>query len=205
MPGQIDWEVFALDWRARYQPSMQAVRDGSREFVVLDVLHRESLLETLDQHSVTGLSRAQLDELTLLWHQLNAWPDVKVGLGQLRTKYTLAAVSNGNTKLLKNLSIHAQLGWHVSLGAEPAQAYKPMPQAYLASADMLALEPSQCMMVAAHNDDLHAAGALGFRTAYVNRPTEYGPRQVRDTAPESNWDYCVESLTELADLLLNTH
>lgn len=204
LPEDINWDTFALDWRARYQPSMQAVRDGSREFVILDVLHRESLIDTLDQHGIQGLANVQLDELTLLWHKLDAWPDVTAGLRQLRTKYTLAALSNGNTHLLKDLSNHADLCWHVSLGAEPAHSYKPVPSVYLASAAMLALEPEQCMMVAAHNDDLRAARELGFRTAYVNRPTEYGSRQVRDKQPESDWDFCVESLAELAGLLCHT-
>ena len=31
------------------------------------------------------------------------------------------------------------------------------------------------MMVAAHNDDLVAARAQGFRTAFVARPHEHGP------------------------------
>jgi len=36
------------------------------------------------------------------------------------------------------------------------------------------------MMVAAHNDDLAAAAAVGFQTAFVARPDEYGANQVRD-------------------------
>ena len=41
---QRDWVQFILEWRAFYQPAMQAVRSGAREFVILDVLHRENLL-----------------------------------------------------------------------------------------------------------------------------------------------------------------
>ena len=36
------------------------------------------------------------------------------------------------------------------------------------------------MMVAAHNADLGRGGALGFRTAFVARPSEHGPRQTTD-------------------------
>ena len=182
-PSAIDWDAVAQDWRARYQPSMQAVRSGERPFVILDVLHRESLLATLESHAISGLSDAQLDELTRLWHRLDGWPDVSHGLVRLRERYTLAALSNGNTELLKNLSDHADLAWHVSLGAEATQSYKPEAHTYLKTAAMLTFTPEQCMMVAAHNEDLHAARKLGFRTAYINRPTEYGERQSCDFGP----------------------
>ncbi|MBX2878817.1 MAG: haloacid dehalogenase type II [Granulosicoccus sp.] len=199
---KVDWQAVALDWRARYQPSMDAVRTGERPFVILDVLHRESLAATLEQHQIDGLDDAMLDELALCWHKLDAWPEVPAALQRLRTHYTLAAVSNGNKALLENLAAYANLNWHVSLGAEPARAYKPMPIVYQRSAAMLALEPPQCMMVAAHNDDLAAARALGFQTAYINRPYEYGARQTKDFGPESDWDISVDSLSELADIVL---
>ena len=51
------------------------------------------------------------------------------------------------------------------LGSEPAQSFKPVPKVYLTGADWLGLQPSEVMMVAAHNNDLRAARALGFRTA----------------------------------------
>ena len=37
-----DWNAFALSWRAKYQPAMARVRAGERDFVKLDVLHRET-------------------------------------------------------------------------------------------------------------------------------------------------------------------
>ena len=202
VPADTDWNSVAQDWRACYQPSMHEVRSGNRPFVILDVLHRESLIATLEQHAIAGLSEDQLNELTRFWHRLDGWEDAAPALLQLREHYTLAALSNGNTQLLKGLAQHADLRWHVSLGAEATQSYKPDARTYLQSAAMLALEPPQCMMVAAHNDDLHAARDLGFRTAYVNRPTEYGCRQSRDFGPESDWDISVESMTELVEHLL---
>jgi 2-haloacid dehalogenase len=40
------------------------------------------------------------------------------------------------------------------------------------------------MMVAAHNHDLKAAKAQGLNTAFVPRPTEHGPSQTSDLAPD---------------------
>jgi 2-haloacid dehalogenase len=57
------------------------------------------------------------------------------------------------------------------------------------------------MLVAAHNGDLLAASGVGFRTAFVRRPTEYGPHQARDLRPEHAFDVVAESLVDLADKL----
>ena len=35
------------------------------------------------------------------------------------------------------------------IGAEPARAYKKLPECYLRNAELLALEPAQCLLVAA--------------------------------------------------------
>ena len=37
----VDAAEFADAWRAKYEPSMEPIRDGSREFVPLDQLHLE--------------------------------------------------------------------------------------------------------------------------------------------------------------------
>jgi len=101
-----------------------------------------------------------------------------------------------------NLAKHSGLPWDCILGAETARAYKPMPEAYLASCRQLALKPGEVMMVAAHNGDLKAAKAQGLATAFVPRPTEYGPGQTSDlSADPSCVDLPVKSFVELADKL----
>jgi 2-haloacid dehalogenase len=57
------------------------------------------------------------------------------------------------------------------------------------------------MMAAAHNSDLRAARALGLRTAFIRRPTEYGPAQTKDRDAEEPWDFVVDGIDELADLI----
>ena len=41
-------------------------------------------------------------------------------------------------------------------------------------AEYLQLNPEECCMVACHPYDLDAARAVGFRTAYLHRPEEWG-------------------------------
>ena len=57
------------------------------------------------------------------------------------------------------------------------------------------------MLVAAHNGDLAAAAALGFRTAFVHRRTEHGPTQTTDLRPTRDWDFVAEDFIDLAEKL----
>ncbi len=196
-----DWAAFADAWRRRYQPSMAEVRRGRRPFTILDVLHRESLVEVLREFSIEGLSAEEITSLNTAWHRLDPWPDTVAGLARLKRRYILSPLSNGNVALMTRLSKRAGLPWDAILGAEIAQAYKPMPEAYQRNAAILALPPQACMLVAAHNNDLAAARAQGFRTAFVLRPREHGPNQVTDLGAEENWDVIATDFNDLADKL----
>ncbi len=197
----LDWGAFADGWRARYVPAMAKVSDGSRPFVVLDVLHRENLVGLLREIGVEGLSEAEIDELNLAWHRLDPWPDVAEGLARLKRRFILATLSNGNVRLMVDMARRAGLPWDAILGAEVARAYKPQAEAYDSAARMLALPPDQCLMVAAHPADLAAASARGFRTAYVHRPLERGPGREAQRPPARTFDLQVENFVELAEAL----
>jgi len=100
-----------------------------------------------------------------------------------------------------HLARFAGLPWDAILGAEVARSYKPLPETYERSAAALDLAPGQCMMVAAHGGDLLAAEGCGFRTAYVDRPLEYGPNRPKDPHVDHGFDFVAGSLTDLADKL----
>ena len=201
VPG-VDPTEFAMEWRKLYQPSMDEVRSGRRAWTILDVLHRESLEKLLKKYSISGLSDADKDHLNRAWHRLDPWPDVVAGLGRLKKKLIISPCSNGNIALMVNLAKRAGLPWDCILGAETAHAYKPMPEAYLASCRQLALPPAEVMMVAAHNSDLKAAKAQGLGTAFVPRPDEYGPGGKADLAADPSCvDLPVKSFVELAEKL----
>ncbi len=196
-----DWTAIADQWRGLYQPSMEDVRSGQRPWMILDELHLESLQVLLKQHKLEGLTSEDIADLNRAWHRLDPWPDCVEGLTRLKEKLILSTLSNGNTSLLVSMAKRAGLPWDVILGAETAQAYKPLPQAYLRNMALLDLQPTECMMVAAHNDDLAAAAALGMRTAFVARPLEYGPHQHKDVEAEQDWDVITNSMIGLADAL----
>ena len=202
---ETDWVRFAEHWRRLYQPSLSRVRDGERPWAPLDDLHRESLCTLLGELGVTvgndGVSDEAVDEFNRAWHRLDPWPDVVEGLTRLKRQFVLATLSNGNVALVVNMAKRAGLPWDAVLGAEVAHRYKPQPEAYLTTARLLGLSPGECMMVAAHNDDLRAAASVGFRTAFVRRPEEYGPGRTRDLRAEEDFDVIAEDFIELAEAL----
>ena len=198
---EADWVAFADAWRGRYQPSMARVRDGKMPWANLDNLHSASLDALLQEFGIAGLDEHEIDAFNRAWHRLNPWPDSVAGLSRLKKKYILATLSNGNVALLVNMAKKAGLPWDAILGAEVTKHYKPQPECYLLSAQLLDLAPHECMLVAAHNGDLLAAGALGFRTAFVGRPREYGPDQQADLQAEHPFDIVSESFADLADKL----
>ena len=198
---ELDWERFARNWRALYQPAMEKVRSGGMGFVKLDVLHRGNLVELLERHGIDTLSDGEIDDFNRAWHRLDPWPDVVEGLTRLKRHLIIATLSNGNVALIVNMAKRAGLPWDTVLGAEVARHYKPQPEAYLNAVDLLGLAPEEVLMVAAHNSDLVAAAKCGLSTAFVARPGEYGVDQDRDFEAAHHFDFTATDFCHLADQL----
>lgn len=200
--GRADLDAFAFTdaWRARYIVGMRAFEQSGRGFVKLDVLHHE-MLDALLTEIKLNLDESDRQALVLGWHRLNPWPDSVEGLTRLKQRFPIVTCSNGHIALMVNMARHAGLPWDAILGAEIAQAYKPAPAAYIATAQALDIAPGELCLVAAHHGDLAAARAAGLRTAFVFRPLEYGGAPPPDLKFEQQWDYRATSLIELADQL----
>ena len=195
---------FADAWRAEYQPAMEEIRKGNRSFTILDILHMENLKKISSRFGLDKLSSDDFDLLVKAWHRLPGWPDSSEGLNKLKTKFIIATQSNGNIALMVNMAKYSNLNWDVILGAEVVGHYKPEPEAYLKACRALHLSPEECMMVAAHDDDLKAASLQGMKTGYVHRPYEYGKdklfdiSEVNDYKGDRSWDFISKDLNDLA-------
>lgn len=194
----LDWTAFANAWRMQYRPAMEAVRSGQRSYVKMDQLHLEMLEPALSEFGVTGLTDAEKFELSRAWRRLDPWPDVVSGLTRLKSGYIIAALSNANISLAVSMAKRAGLPWDLILGAELVQTYKPMPVVYDSAPAILDLDPSQVMMVACHVWDLEAAAARGLRTAFVERPDEYGPGAGSPLPKPGEFDIAAASFIDLA-------
>ena len=196
-----DWTAFADAWRAQYQPGMEAVRSGKLPFSKLDVLHRRNLERILPKFELGNLSEPVLRELTLAWHRLDAWPEVPAALARLKRKFLIAPVSNGNISLMVDLARRNNFPWDAILGAEVAHDFKPKPVVYLAACEAFDLAPEQCMMVAAHSNDLSAAAKLRFAHRPYRAPRRAWARHRRKRAPTVPVDVAGKDLADLADKL----
>ncbi|SBS78992.1 Haloacid dehalogenase, type II [uncultured Mycobacterium sp.] len=197
---QRDWAKFADDWRAGYVPAMDLVRRGELPWTRLDDLHRRILDELLRDADIEAADD-DVDHLNRAWHRLTPWPDSVSGLHRLKERYVITTLSNGNVSLLTDMAKRAGLPWDCVLSAEIFGHYKPDREAYLGCAQILDVAPDELMLVAAHPSDLRAARDAGLRTAYVDRPLEYGPGRKRAMIEPDEFDVTATDLLDLADKL----
>ena len=190
--------AFADAWRGRYRPAMDRVMRGELPWTNLDALHRAALDELLADFGVRGLSEGEKNHLNGVWHRLRPWGDSVPGLLRLKSRFVLATLSNGNVRLLVDMAKNAGLPWDLVFSAELARAYKPDPRAYRMLQELLMVGLNEIMMVADHQSDLRAAQKLGFRTAFVMRPLEYGPQAVPDLTSDPSFEVAATDFVDLA-------
>ena len=177
------------------------MQNGKRDWVILDTLHRESLISILKDFNIHGLSEKNIDHLNKSWHRLNPWPDSVEGLKLLKKNFSISTLSNGGINLLKNMSNHSDLPWDNIFSAETFKHYKPDPETYLGAVNKLNLKKEEVMLVAAHNSDLLAAKKYGLKTAFVLRATEYGPNQEFDLNADKEIDISASDFIDLSNKL----
>ncbi|HIE84466.1 MAG TPA: haloacid dehalogenase type II [Dehalococcoidia bacterium] len=198
-----DWSEFADRWRTEgYMGGMRIVQQGSLPFQTADALHHRMLTILLEEIEFdTKKNIAAVKHLNTVWHRLQPWPDSVLGLERLRSHFIVSTLSNGNISLLTNMAKYSNLRWDVILSAEITGAFKPNPECYRNAANLLGFDANEIMLVAAHESDLLAAQAVGFGTAYVFRPTEYGIDNKKAIRPDLPFDFIANDFSHLAELL----
>ena len=189
------FDVFGtvVDWRG-------SIADEGKAWAEAKGLEIDSarFADLLTEFHIAGLTNDEKDHWNRVWRRLKPWPDSVPGLTRLRTKYTIAPLSNGNIALLTAMAKNAGLPWDLILSAELAQHYKPDPEAYLTAIRLLELKPEEVMMCAAHTTDLIAARDCGLSTAFVHRPDEFGPTRIADQARPGDFDIVSADILDLA-------
>ena len=195
----VAWDAVLADSEPR--PILDRVNSGAAPWMTMESVHRQALGAALARHQVTGLSEEEIDALVQARWRLAPWPDSVPGLTRLKRRYVIGPLSNASFAGMVRLAKFAGLPWDCVITAENARRYKPHADVYRTALGLLGLEASEVMLAAAHNYDLAAAQALGWRTAFVPRPHEYGPGQTSDLVAEGKWDVVVDSVEELAAAL----
>ena len=197
----VDWGEVVRRWRASYFTALEAAHGAGDGWVSVRSVYRDALDTVLDALDIAGLSGAERDEFTLAWQRLKPWPDVVPGLTRLKRAYTLATLSNADVSAVVDISKRAGLPWDAIFAAEMAGVFKPDPAIYRMAATYLGLDPAEIMMVASHKYDIRAAGGLGFATAFVARPLEFGVDGEADVAYSDEFDVNASDFLDLAGQL----
>ncbi len=190
----VDWEALVVEWRSRYQPAIEPVREGKRPWADFDELQREELDTLLPRYGLNTLSDEDRQFLVHGWHRTEPWPDAVPALHRLRERYILAPLSNGTVRQLTNTAKHGGLPWDLVLGADIFHNYKPALKVYEDALALVGSPAERVVMVAAHNYDLEGAQAAGMRTAFIHRQTE-------DPQPTGRYDFVAHDLQDLVTQL----
>jgi 2-haloacid dehalogenase len=118
-------------------------------------------------------------------------------LPRLRGLFICASFTILSFRIIIDTARANGLSWDAVISCEAIGKYKPLPEAYLMAAHFLQLEPAQICMVACHNFDLDAAKAVGFKTAFVRRPDEWGSAGAPDPTPNPAHDIIVDDFPTL--------
>lgn len=198
---EVDWGEFVNKWRIDgYIASLIKIASGEMEYISTEEIHRRKLDSLLEEYQITSLSEAETANFNLAWNRILAWQDSVQGLASMKENFLIMPFSNGDYRCMLDIAKHNGLPWDGIISADFFKKVKPDLSIYTDAADMLCMHPSEIMMVACHAQDLDAARLAGFRTAYVNRPLEYGPNAIAEAKPNP-YDYDANSFIELAEML----
>ena len=162
--------------------------------LVLDDLCRENGLENFSSE----------ERRKIAWeapHNFETWDDFPQTLPRLKQKYLCCSFTILSFRIIMDTARKNSISWDAVFSCEAIGKYKTLPDPYETVAKWLQLHPSQICMVACHNFDLDAAKKVGFKTAFVKRPSEWGFAGPPDPVPNPNHDIIVDTFPQLAEKL----
>lgn len=173
----------------------QQVRDEHRErhfdlrFLREKVLEKVAIRSGYDESLVEPAFKV-FDDVR---NDVELYPDVLAELETLFTRFTVVALTNGNSNLEKIGIRHL---FHGVVTAVSAGAAKPEQRIFDAAVAETGVAPDEILHVGDHPEtDIYGAREAGFRTAWINRNGETWPEEL--PAP----DAVVTDMTELRELL----
>ena len=194
-----DWASITKDLRRRSLRRMANLGEHAPPDYNIDDSHRIVLNELIAENDLEEFTKE--DRYDIWWrtpHSLEAWPDFPAVLPKLREKFICASLTILSFRLIIDTAKRNNLSWDAVISCEAIGKYKLLPDAYLTAAKWLQLKPEECCMVAAHNHDLDAARKVGFKTAFVRRPDEWGAEGPPDPNPNPLHDIVASDFPDLA-------
>lgn len=193
-----DWPAVTNEYRRRALKGMTGQKNP--QFNIDDV-HLRVLDELAAERGWAAFTAEDKIAIQKAWHALDPWPDFPDALKRLRKHYIVVSFTILSTSLIIDIGRRNAFNWDCVVSCEMIGSYKPNPEAYQTCARWIGLKPSEIMMVACHNFDLLAARKVGYRSAFVRRPQEWGKAGPPDPAPDASHDIIVDTFGDLAETL----
>ena len=197
-----DWSKLSNDIRRFSLQRMLNLGEHEPPGYNFDGAHRAAVDEVLNVNGLEGVTDSERHDLAYNRpHNFVCWPDFPEALKTIQNKYICASFTILSFRIIIDTARRNGLSWDAIISCEAIGKYKPLPEAYRKAAEFLQLNARDCCMVACHNFDLDAAKAVGFKTAFVRRPDEWGPSGAPDPEPNPDHDIIVDNFPELAHCL----
>ena len=198
----VDWPAFADRWRREgYLAPIGRIVAGEEPWREVDSLLQAQFDVLASEAGFLDREAAELEPLRTIWSRLDPWSDAVDGLARLRSRFTVAPLSNGGFAMLTTMGKRAGLPWDCIISTELFGTYKSDPAAYRGAAALLGLAGDEVMLVAAHVGDLRAARRAGLRAAYVPRPLEWGTGAPAPDEADASFDVVAADFSALAEAL----
>ena len=197
-----DWGVLANELRRGSLRKVLNLGEHEPPAINIDDAHRDTLEELVAEHGLSAFTES--DRRRIAWeapHSFVCWPDFPDALSRLKASRYCASFTVLSFRLIMDTARQNNLSWDAVFSCEAIGKYKLLPESYQIVAGYLQLDPAEILMVACHNFDLDAARRVGFKTAYVRRPDEWGEEGSPDPDPNPSIDIVVDTFGELADVL----
>jgi len=160
-----------------------------------EIGHR-SVSHVMDRAGIS-YSTDEVHWLVAQIEKLRPFPEVLDVLGELKNRYRLAILSNGDRDMLSSAAPYVGFEFDAMLSVEEAGYFKPHFATYRKAAEVLGEEPARILHVANHPFDCIGAKAAGMQAAYIDRRR----RPFGDTPHQP--DIIVADFSELARTLLD--
>jgi 2-haloacid dehalogenase len=127
---------------------------------------------------------------------LRPFPDVLDTLSQLRTRYRLVILSNGDQDMLENAKPSIGFDFDQTISVEEAGYFKPHYKTYQKAEELIGEARASIMHVASHAFDCIGAKAYGMRAAFIDRRSRpYGETPYQPDLIVPNFAALAEALT----------
>jgi putative hydrolase of the HAD superfamily len=152
-----------------------------------------------------SLIRSAVDIYRNHFPTLRFFPEVPNLLSVLRAKYLLGIISDGALKMQQNKieALALKNIFHVIVLSDEwgREFWKPNTKPFIAALEKLGVNPVDALYVGDNPlKDFLGARRLGIKTVWIRRGQgEYAAQE--PPTPEYASDYCIQSLTELRDII----